>query len=107
MRRFYLMDFINMKVHETIYSTVVTFSSAVDAEKASELKGLLSDIATPINGRLVMDMEASSYISADGVCVLLSDCAKNNKSYKLEFRNVSKDVKRLLDTAGLGNLIAI
>jgi anti-anti-sigma factor len=96
-----------MKVHETIYSTVVTFSSAVDAELASKLKGFLSTFDAPVNGRLVMDMEASSYISADGVCVLLNDYAKNNKHYQLEFRNVSKDVKQLLDTAGLGNLIAI
>ena len=95
-----------MKVHETVYSTVVTFESAVDAEMATKLKGILADINDPINGRLVMDMKASSYISADGVCVLLNNHARNNKSYKLEFRNVSKDVRRLLDTAGLGNLIA-
>ncbi len=94
-----------MKVHETVYSTVVIFESAVDAEMAAKLKGLLSNMDAPINGRLVMDMKASTYISADGVCVLLDDYAKNNKSYKLEFRNVSKDVRRLLDTAGLGNLI--
>ena len=96
-----------MKVHETIYSTVVTFSRAVDAEMALKLKGFLANIDAPVNGRLVMDMEASSYISADGVCVFLTDYAKNNKRYRLEFRNVSKDVKQLLDTAGLGNLIAI
>lgn len=96
-----------MKVHETIYSTVVTFSSAVDAEMASKLKGFLLNIDAPVNGRLVMDMKASSYISADGLCVLLNDYSKNNKRYQLEFRNTSKDVKQLLDTAGLGNLIAI
>ena len=96
-----------MRVHETVYSTVVTFDRAVDAEIATKLKGLLLDIHAPINGRLIMDMEASSYISADGVCVLLNNHAKNNKNYRLEFKNVSKDVRQLLDTAGLGNLITL
>jgi anti-anti-sigma factor len=94
-----------MKVHETVYSTVVTFNSAVDAEGASRLKDVLSDIKSPVNDRLVMDMKASTYLSADAVCVLLSDQRNNN--YNVEFKNVSKDVGKLLDTAGLGNLIVI
>ncbi|MCK5918639.1 MAG: hypothetical protein KAG34_09445, partial [Cocleimonas sp.] len=66
-----------MKVHETVYSTVVTFDSAVDAESASKLKGVLSDIDSPINDRLIMDMQASTYLSANAVCVLLSDQRNN------------------------------
>jgi hypothetical protein len=50
-----------------------------------------------------MDMKASTYLSADAVCVLLNDQRNNN--YDVEFKNVSKDVGQLLDTAGLGNLI--
>ncbi len=94
-----------MKVHETVYSTVVTFESEVDAEIALQLKDVLSAIDRPINGRLIMDMKASSYLSANGVCVLLNDHAKNNENYQLEFRNVSNNIRQLLDTAGLGNLI--
>ena len=94
-----------MKVHETVYSTVVTFESEVDAEIALQLKDVLSAIDSPINGRLIMDMKASSYLSANGVCVLLNDHAKNNENYQLEFRNVSNNIRQLLDTAGLGNLI--
>jgi len=96
-----------MKVHETVYSTVVTFEGEVDAEIALELKGLLLDIDAPINGRLIMDMKASSYLSANGICVLLNDHAKNNENYQLEFRNVNNNIRQLLDTAGLGNLIAL
>jgi len=94
-----------MKVHETVYSTVVTFDSAVDAESASRLKGVLLEIKSPVNDRLIMDMKASTYLSADAVCVLLSD--QRNNDYDVEFRNVSKDVGQLLDTAGLGNLITL
>jgi anti-anti-sigma factor len=94
-----------MKVHDTVYSTVVKFHSAVDAESATELKNILSTMTTPIRNRLIMDMEASSYLSADAVCVLLNDY--RNSHYSLEFRNVSKDVGQLLDTAGLGNLIVL
>ncbi|MCK5896742.1 MAG: hypothetical protein KAG20_08045 [Cocleimonas sp.] len=94
-----------MKVQETAYSTVVILDSAVDAESASQLKGVLSEIDAPINDRLIMDMKKSAYLSADAVCVLLSD--QRNNDYKLEFRNVSKDVGKLLDTVGLGNLIAL
>ncbi len=96
-----------MKVHETVYSTVVTFECEVDAEIALQLKGLLSGIDAPINGRLIMDMKASSYLSANGVCVLLNNHAKNNESYQLEFRNVSNNIRQLLNTVGLGNLIAL
>ena len=92
-----------MKVHETVYSTVVTFDGAIDAESASKLKGVLLEIESPINDRLILDMRASTYLSADAVCVLLNDQRNNN--YDVEFKNVSKDVERLLDTAGLGNLI--
>jgi anti-anti-sigma factor len=92
-----------MKVHETVSSTVVTFDIEVDAESATQLKNMLSTIDSPINDRLVMDMKASSYLSADAVYVLLNNL--RNSRYKLEFRNVSQDVGRLLDTAGLGSLI--
>ncbi len=94
-----------MKVHDTVYSTVVTFEREVDAEIALQLKDVLSAIDAPINGRLIMDMKASSYLSANGICVLLNDYAKNNENYQLEFRNVSNNIRQLLDTAGLGDLI--
>ncbi|MCK5901800.1 MAG: STAS domain-containing protein [Cocleimonas sp.] len=96
-----------MNVHETAYSTVVKLDAAVDAEVASELGDVLSNIESPINGRLILDLEVVSYISSDGICVLLNDCIKNSNSYRLEFRNVNKDVKQLLNTVGLGNLISI
>lgn len=94
-----------MKVHDTVYSTVVKFNSAVDAEGATQLKNVLSTITMPIQNRLILDMEASAYLSADAVCVLLND--HRTSDYSLEFRNVSKDVGQLLDTAGLGNLIIL
>jgi anti-anti-sigma factor len=92
-----------MKVYETVSSTVVTFDSEVDAESATQLQNVLSKIDSPINDRLIMDLEASSYLSADAVYVLLNNL--RHSSYNLEFRNVSKDVGNLLDMVGLGNLI--
>lgn len=97
-----------MKVHDTTYSTVVTLGSAVDAEVACELRGVLSDIDTPVNGRLILDLSATPYISADGICVLLNELTrdKHEPECQLEFRHVSEDVGELLNTAGLGRLIS-
>ena len=96
---------MKVKVYDTVYSTVVMPNSAVDAEVALQLDNALSNIALPINGRVIVDLEDASYISADGICVLLGNYAKKNQQYELELRNTNENVGNLLCTAGLGNLI--
>jgi len=96
---------VKVKVYETAYSTVVMPNSAVDAEVAQELGAVLSDIDLPINGRVIIDLEESSYISADGICVLLDSHEKTEPRYQLELRNTNENVDNLLCTAGLENLI--
>ena len=87
---------MKVKVYETVYSTVVMPNSAVDAEVALELNAALLDIDLPINGRVIVDLEESSYISADGICVLLSNYAKAERRYQLELRNTNENVGNLL-----------
>lgn len=95
-----------MKVYETAYSTIVMPDSAVDAEVALQLNAALSDIDAPINGRVIVDLEESSYISADGICVLLDNHSRAEQRYRLELRNTNENVGDLLCTAGLGSLIS-
>jgi len=97
---------VKVKVYDTAYSTVVMPNRAVDAEVALQLNVALSDIDLPINGRVIVDLEESSYISSDGICVLLDSQAKAKQRYRLELRNTSENVGNLLCTAGLESLIS-
>ena len=97
---------MKVKVYETAYSIVVVPNSAVDAEVALQLNAVLLDIDLPVNGRVIVDLEESSYISADGICVLLKNNMKAEFSYQLELRNTNENIGDLLCTAGLESLIS-
>ena len=93
---------------DTKEATLVTLEGALDGKLATELERFFTTCNAPVKQTIHIDLKKIEAIKPDGARVLLNAHvnAISGSKYILKLLNANKDVKQLLNTIGLGQLVS-
>ena len=88
--------------------TVVVIEGRIDTVAASELEMAVSPLFSEVGIQLVFDCSALEYVSSSGLRVILTAHKMvTAKGGKFILRNLSKEVRQVIDLTGFSRILVI
>jgi anti-anti-sigma factor len=85
-------------------TTVISIAGEIDMSNVATVEADLETALTPRPNRVVLDVSALGFIDSSGIAVLLRAAEKTER---VELRNPSATVRRILEATGLSDVLHI
>lgn len=97
---------INVEIDE--YYTIVVPTGDIDLRKSGDLRGIFQKILMDVPAKIVVDLEAVSYMDSSGVATLI-EALQLSKRVETEFALccLSDGVKSIIELARLDQIFSI